>query len=247
MCWAITIPGQSSGIWRRIVSIASVPPVEEPMAMTWGVRNLMAETASDAAGDEPDVGGKQMQPGPSPAGARESREKPVLSTGLPITSTAPARKASTAVWQPAPVTALMTTAGTQFLTLRLLQKGNTVHAGHSDIQREDIRFQSRDLRAGGITVRGTARYLDVAGIFERGGDELAGQRRVIHHQHPYLSRFWCVAAGSSTMLFMASSGKPPVEHTRDRAVCPSGSPCGRSTDTLRDSTVPSSGSRSPPG
>ena len=43
MCWTMTIPGILGGIWVRTSLIASVPPVEAPMAITLFVVSARAK------------------------------------------------------------------------------------------------------------------------------------------------------------------------------------------------------------
>src|ERR1039458_9440487 len=117
MCCVITIPGTPCGSRGRILAMASVPPVEAPMAITVdGVHWLAARRGGGVAGAACLTSAAGRMWGGAAARileASSSRNSPTEygPPGLANTSTAPRLEACMAVWQDACARGLITLTG----------------------------------------------------------------------------------------------------------------------------------------
>jgi hypothetical protein len=74
--------------------------------------------------------------------------------------------------------------------LQDLQKRQSIHARHFQIQRDDIRLEGKDLVTRHVGIASIPHDLELRIPGKRVADGAPGQRRIIHDQYPDLLDAW---------------------------------------------------------
>ena len=187
MCCAMTIGGTSAGIRVSTVSIAWVPPVDAPMAMSPRRRlALRGGRLTDGGAvrrhlPEPDRAAGAQRPDPLGDAVGD------LADGVRAARLADDVDGADAQRLDAGGRALLRQRAdddgrNRMVLHQLAQEAEAVHARHLDVERDDVGLELQDHVPRDVRIGGAADHLDVVVLAQGVAEQLADDRRVVDEE-----------------------------------------------------------------